>query len=72
MEQTQLIQTLNILVQAAEMGQSKGAFALGDAGVISQAVAYANGVIEEARKSKETSDAPQMEVVEEEPTKTKK
>lgn len=69
MEQEQLVQVLSILVQAAEMGQAKGAFALADAGVIAQAVAVAKQEIESANKAGE--EAP-MQVVDEKPKKKSK
>ena len=46
MEKQQLAQVLNVLVQAAELGQAKGAFALSDAGVIAQAAELAKKEVE--------------------------
>ena len=63
-EQSQLSQVLNILMQAAEMGQAKGAYALADAGVISQAVAAAKEMVEAENK-------PEMEVAKDDPKKKK-
>ena len=57
----QVKQTLRILVQAAEMGQAKGAYVLADAGVIAQAVTFANEYLENKEEPK-----PKMEVAEDE------
>ena len=62
-EQTHLSQVLTILIQAAEVAQSKGAFVLVEAGIVAQAVEAAKKLIEEDSKPK--ADEPTLEVVKE-------
>ena len=66
MNKETLVQVLQILVQSAEAGQKAGAFDLGSAGVISQAVELAKKEIAEAQPKPE---APVQET--EEKTKSK-
>ena len=51
-------QALTVLVQAAQVAQSKGAFTLQEAGVLAQAIAAFDPPVTEVEVSEEEEDPP--------------